>query len=133
MIDKSGKKILNIGDKEEKGYSRWAKDKEIKEAKGINNFEVSRLKEFLDNYIDNNQTLITAPRMMKLSKHSVCTGKINEVDTNVCSSKVDNVYVSTITAQDYVNASLDSNCSISNSISCQNYNFLNKKSIIYPQ
>ena len=66
--------------------------------------------------------------MMKLSKHSVCTGKINEVDTNVCSSKADNVYVSTITAQDYVNASLDSNCSISNSISCQNYNFLNKKS-----
>ena len=103
-------------------------NEEIKEAKGINNFEVSRLKEFLDNYIDNNQTLITAPRMMKLSKHSVCTGKINEVDTNVCSSKVDNVYVSTITAQDYVNASLDSNCSISNSISCQNYNFLNKKS-----
>ena len=33
--DKSGKKILNIGDKEEKGYSRWAKDKEIKEAKDV--------------------------------------------------------------------------------------------------
>lgn len=111
-------------------YIKWDDryNEEIKESKGINNFEVSRLKEFLDNYIDNNQTLFTAPRMMKLSKHSVCTGKINEVDTNVCSSKVDNVYVSTITAQDYVNASLDSNCSISNSISCQNYNFLNKKS-----
>lgn len=33
--DKSGKHILNIGDKEEKGYSRWAKDKEIKEDKGV--------------------------------------------------------------------------------------------------
>ena len=33
--DKSGKKFLNIGDKEEKGYSRWAKEKEIKEAKDV--------------------------------------------------------------------------------------------------
>ena len=33
--DKSAKKILNIGEKEEKGYSRWAKEKEIKEAKDV--------------------------------------------------------------------------------------------------
>ena len=33
--DKSGKKFLNIGDKEEKGYSRWAKEKEIKSAKDV--------------------------------------------------------------------------------------------------
>ncbi|MCI8467089.1 MAG: type IV secretory system conjugative DNA transfer family protein [Bacilli bacterium] len=33
--DKGGKHLLNIGEKEEKGYSRWAKDKEIKEDKGV--------------------------------------------------------------------------------------------------
>ena len=33
--DKSSKKFLTIGEKEEKGYSRWAKDKEIKEAKDV--------------------------------------------------------------------------------------------------
>ena len=33
--DKSGKKFINIGDKEEKGYSRWAKEKEIKSAKDV--------------------------------------------------------------------------------------------------
>lgn len=33
--DKSAKKILTIGEKEEKGYSRWAKEKEIKEAKDV--------------------------------------------------------------------------------------------------
>lgn len=33
--DKSAKKLLTIGDKEEKGYSRWAKEKEIKEAKDV--------------------------------------------------------------------------------------------------
>ena len=33
--DKNGKNILNIGEKDEKGYSRWAKEKEIKEAKDV--------------------------------------------------------------------------------------------------
>lgn len=33
--DKSSKKFLTIGEKEEKGYSRWAKDKEIKESKDV--------------------------------------------------------------------------------------------------
>ncbi len=33
--DKSAKKILTIGDKEEKGYSRWASDKEMKSDRGV--------------------------------------------------------------------------------------------------
>lgn len=33
--DKGGKKFLNIGEKEEKGYSRWATDKEMKAEKDI--------------------------------------------------------------------------------------------------
>lgn len=33
--DKGGKGLLNIGEKEEKGYSRWAKPKEIKEDSGV--------------------------------------------------------------------------------------------------
>lgn len=39
--DKSGKHLLNIGEKEEKGYSRWAKDKEIKEDKGVSHVKAS--------------------------------------------------------------------------------------------
>ena len=33
--DKHGEKLLNLGEKEEKGYSRWAKPKEIKDDKGV--------------------------------------------------------------------------------------------------
>ena len=33
--DKSGKRLINVKEKEEKGYSRWAKEKEMKEDKGI--------------------------------------------------------------------------------------------------
>ena len=33
--DKGAKKLLTIGEKEEKGYSRWAKEKEIKEAADV--------------------------------------------------------------------------------------------------
>jgi type IV secretion system protein VirD4 len=41
--DKSGKHFLNIGEKEEKGYSRWAKDKEIKEDKGVSHVTANSL------------------------------------------------------------------------------------------
>ncbi len=33
--DKGGKRLLNIGEKEEKGYSRWASDKEMKSDRGV--------------------------------------------------------------------------------------------------
>ncbi len=33
--DKSGKRLINVKEKEEKGYSRWSKEKEMKEDKGI--------------------------------------------------------------------------------------------------
>lgn len=33
--DKGGKHFLNFNEKEEKGYSRWAKEKELKEDKGV--------------------------------------------------------------------------------------------------
>ena len=33
--DKNGSKLINLGEKEEKGYSRWAKPKEIKDDKGV--------------------------------------------------------------------------------------------------
>lgn len=39
--DKNGKHILNVGEKEEKGYSRWAKDKEIKEDKGVSHVKAN--------------------------------------------------------------------------------------------
>ncbi len=39
--DKSGKRLINVKEKEEKGYSRWAKEKEMKEDKGIVHIKAS--------------------------------------------------------------------------------------------
>ena len=44
--DKSAKKFLTIGEKEEKGYSRWSKEKEIKEAKDVKHVKA------LDQHVD---------------------------------------------------------------------------------
>ena len=42
--DKSAKKFLTIGEKEEKGYSRWAKEKEIKEGIKVHFIKNDRFK-----------------------------------------------------------------------------------------
>ncbi len=39
--DKSAKHLISFDEKEEKGYSRWAKDKEIKEDKGVSHVKPS--------------------------------------------------------------------------------------------
>lgn len=44
--DKSGKHFLNFNEKEEKGYSRWAKEKELKEDKGVAHVKA------LDNHVE---------------------------------------------------------------------------------
>ena len=108
-------------------------NKEIDEQRGINDYvsnEKSRLKEYLDSFLSNEITgeNFTGRVISMLSKHSACVGKINveSINTNACSNKLDGQLVSTISVNDYVNASLDSNCSMTKSINCQNYNFLNK-------
>lgn len=102
---------------------------------GINEYNLSRIKDYLDNYLntygegnDNDEIIFTSKVKSKLAKSTICIGKIdldsNNIDT--CSSKLDNVTASVITATDYMNASLDTLCSTSNTKNCQNYNFLNR-------
>ncbi len=106
---------------------------EIDNQRGINEYvgnEKSRLKEYLDSFLsyDVIGENFTGKVLSLLTKHSVCIGKIDieNGSTNICSNTLPNQLVSTITVNDYVNASLDSSCSITNSINCQNYNFLNQ-------
>lgn len=96
---------------------------------GINTFSVSKLHDFLNNILSTDTLKIkfTGPRLARMAKHSMCLGKANTETgkASVCSSIVENVWVSTISANDYISASLDKNCDIGNSIYCQNDNFLN--------
>lgn len=115
-------------------YQPWDDryNKETESQKGINEYlgnEKSRIKEFLDNFFitDVNIEKFNPVRISRTTTHTACVGKI-DLENNVvnsCSKMLENQRISTITVQDYVNASLDSNCSINNTITCQNYNFLN--------
>ena len=115
-------------------YQPWDDryNKDIENQKGINEYlgnEKSRIKEFLDNFFSTavNKERFTPARISRTTTHSACVGKLdleNKV-INSCSKILDNQRFSTITVQDYVNASLDSSCSMTNTITCQNYNFLN--------
>ena len=106
-------------------------NKDIDQQRGINDYvgnEKSRIKDFLDNYFTNqlNGEKFTSSIIALTTPHSVCIGKLDiDGNSNLCSKKLDNERISTITVDDYVNASLDPSCSVKNSKNCQNYNFLN--------
>lgn len=115
-------------------YQPWDDryNKDTESAKGINQFlgnEKSRIKEFLDNFFNLgvNVDKFTPARISRTTTHSACVGKLDLANNiiNSCSDILDNQMSSAITVGDYVNASLDSNCSINNTVTCQNYNFLN--------
>ena len=93
--------------------------------------EKSRLKEYLDSFFANSSNIekFTAERIARTTKFNTCIGKVDLQgnNTNICTETV-NERISTLTVDDYVNASLDSLCSLSNSKNCQNYNFLHTNS-----
>ncbi len=100
---------------------------EYDEKFGINDFEVSRLKDYLDTYFEKNNKIYGAKQISKITKHSVCIGKasLENGSYNICDNVLDNQLLSIITIDDYINSSLDASCSHENSINCQNYNYLN--------
>jgi hypothetical protein len=51
---------------------------------------------------------------------------MNNASVNSCTEVLEDQIASMVTVNDYMNASLDSSCSTTNAINCQNYNFLSK-------
>ena len=67
----------------------------------------------------------------KLVLKDICIGSRGETDTVKdgsieCKTTLGNDYISLLTVYDFMNASLDPNCKITISRSCENYNYLNK-------
>lgn len=114
-------------------YSEWDNRYNINENKdkGINDYignEKSRIKEYLDSFFvnENNINKFTAARIARTTKFNTCIGKVDITtnNINICSNTI-NERIATITIDDYMNASLDSLCSVNNTVSCRNYNYLN--------
>lgn len=105
---------------------------------GIANFGPSRIHEFILRIYDEDYNLtssdgvkiLTKEDKEKLAIHDLCVGKRSSSDpskdnTPECKTLLEKKYVGLLTASDYMNASLDTNCKTTTSSSCQNYNYLN--------
>ena len=103
---------------------------------GINNFGPSRIHEIIQGIYNEKYEqevkIITKEDREKFAPYDLCIGKRSESDTTKdnsteCLTRLENKYVGLLTASDYMNASLDTNCTNTISESCQNYNYLNSE------
>lgn len=100
---------------------------------GINNYEVSRVREYLDKvYVDTSEeALLTEKAKMLVTSYDLPIGKRNDKDTNKNGSLeisyyLPNQYIGLLPVSDFLNASISKDCLNTVSDSCENYNYLNK-------
>lgn len=101
---------------------------DIKATNGINDYRVSRIKDVLDSFY-NNEKEFSKKDKTYMVKQNVCIGKRTENDTNLsnsieCSDTLDDQYLSLIQANEFAIASIDKNCSTLIDKECSNYNYL---------
>lgn len=97
---------------------------------GINDYSVSRVKDTVDAFYQN-EKVITPENKLLVVAHSLEVGKRASKDTDKTgglekSAIIENQFVGLLPLYDYLNASLDSNCITSVSAACMNYNYLSK-------
>ena len=101
---------------------------------GINNYSSSRIKEKLDElYSSTNEEtttiLLSDDDKSKLVSFNLCTGKRATTESGAeqaveCKEVLRDQKIGLLTAADYMNASIDANCTTPTSLTCQNYNYL---------
>ena len=101
---------------------------------GINNYRVSRIKDYLNDIYSNTDEgdkryVISKKDKTKLVSFNVCIGKrpITSEDrrnNDECKETIKDQKVGLLTVSDYLYASVDPNCKSSETKSCSNYNYL---------
>ena len=128
IIEIEDDKIRLISTDRYKDRVTWDNRYNINEEKyvGINNFEKSRLKDYLkDAY--NSDFFSDAERKFMVS-YDLCIGKRNLDDKSIdgvveCSNKYPDMKIGMLYASEYMRASIDQNCTSTSDLSCTNYNF----------
>lgn len=103
---------------------------EVESKNGINNFNVSRLKDSLTALYDNSDEFSDSDKGY-IVPTNLCIGKRSEEETdnsgNVeCKEVVENWPLGLIQVNEYLLASLDGNCHKVTDRNCENYNYLNE-------
>ncbi len=100
---------------------------------GINNFELSRIKDTLDDSLsitDDYEQIVPKDFRGHLVATSYCIGKRGESDSTrnmstECSQQSSPMKVGLLTVSEFMDASLDGNCNSTFAELCENYNYLN--------
>ena len=103
---------------------------EREDTSGINDYKVSRIKEYLNNLYDGS-TFLSKENKLLVTQHDLAIGKRSNADNDKTGSLekseiIEGEYVGLLPLNDYLNASLDANCTQTDSRSCFNYNYLSK-------
>lgn len=137
----SENKILLIPEFNNNYYDVWDDryNSDISYSAGINAYRPSRMKDILANvYAGKEKELILLDDTdkQKLTTFPLCIGKRSQEEVNntgaiECADVLENQIIGLLTVSDYLNASLDTNCTKTVSKSCQNYNYLKIKDITW--
>ena len=110
---------------------------QTKQNSGNNNFSTSRIKESLNaiysgDIIEKNVELLDTNAKAHMVSFDLCIGKrdLNDSTHNnstECANVEKDTQIGLLTVSDYLSASIDSNCTVTNSRACQNYNYLNNR------
>lgn len=103
---------------------------------GFNDYRVSRIKEYLNDLYEGkiDFEFLSNGDKEKLTSFNLCIGKRTPTETVnnnsvECSDILEKQMIGLLTASDYMNASLDTNCQKTTDKSCQNYNYLKLQNI----
>lgn len=102
-------------------------------ASGINTYSASRIKDTLEELYNDPESeddeFLSKEDKTKIVSYNVCVAKrasteVGSDNTIECSEVLKEQKVGLLTASDYIRASIDPNCTSTESRSCQNYNYL---------
>ena len=127
----SNKDIEIIKDKRIDQYYVWDDryNIETETYEGINDYKISRLKDYLNEYYE---LMFTDEIKSKIVKKEFCIGKRTDsssFDGSIeCSDKLE-LYIGLVNASEYFQASLDPNCKNFGEAQCSNYNYFSDNSL----
>lgn len=103
---------------------------DTKSKEGINDFNVSRIKDSLEE-LYNNEEEFNDNDKSHIVAQNLCIGKRKRNDNSIngtteCSQKYDNFMIGLLQVNEYALASLDKNCTNPEAKACQNYNYFSE-------
>lgn len=128
----ANEEIKVIDTKRYSGSFEWDDryNSEVGKDVGINDYEKSRIKEYLNEIYVEDTDYTTSLLKSFIVPHDICVGKVSQNNTDFsgnveCQATSENQYYGLIQLNEFFRASIDSGCASIKSPECGNYNYIN--------